>query len=135
MEYLSSIILLTSGSLDFTSTGVKWKFPHLTSLRIKRWGIVLNAAPGDTGTIQLRKINQAGTATVLGTIELLTTHTTDDTVYQELMSGSSATPIVAGNEVLDINASASAASVSACYVVVEVSIEPSQVNSSMTATT
>lgn len=132
---LSDVRILTSGSMDFTSTGVKWKWPHFTSIRIKRFAILLSAAPGDTGTVQLRKVTQAGTATVLATIELLTTHTADDLVYKALVSGSSALPVVAGNEYLDINVSASSASVSAEYAVVEYTIEPSQANSNMTATT
>lgn len=122
---LSDVKLLTSGSLDFTSTGVKWKFPHFTSLRIKRFAVLLSAAPGDAGTVELRKVNQAGTATVLATIELLTTHAADDLVYAALVSGSSALPIVTAEEHLDVNVLAASASVSAEYAVVEFSLEPS----------
>ena len=131
---LSDIKLLTSGSLDFTTTGVKWKFPHFTPLRIKRWAVLLNAAPGDAGTIQLRSVTQAGTATVLGTITLATTHTADDLIYQNLTSGSSALPVADGNEYLDINVDGASASVSAAYVVVEFTLEPAPANSSMIAT-
>lgn len=141
---LSQTQILTSASLDFTSTGVKFKFPLTQPIRVKRWGILLSAAPGDTGTIQLRKVSSAGTATVLSTIELLTTHTADDLVYAELTGSSDtgigspgATPVVTADFHLDINASASAASVNAEYVVVEFSVEPAEPNSntSMTETT
>src|SRR3990167_3871805 len=136
--------VLTSWTMDFTSTGVKFKFPLTQPIRVKRWGILLSAAPGDTGTIQLRKVSSAGTATVLSTIELLTTHTADDLVYAELTGSSDtgigspgATPVVTADFHLDINASASAASVNAEYVVVEFSVEPAEPNSntSMTETT
>ena len=136
--------VLTSPSVDFTSTGVKWKVPLTQPVRVKRWGVLLSAAPGDTGTLQLRKVSSTGTATVLSTIELLTTHTADDLVYAELTGSSDlgigspgATPVVTADFHLDVNASASAASVSAEYVIVEFSLEPAEPNSNtlMTETT
>lgn len=141
---LSETRLLTSPSLDLTSTGVKWKVPHLQGVRIKRWGILLSAAPGDAGVVTLRKTDTAGTATILSTINLLTTHTADDVVYAELTSSSSvgigtpsALPIVAGDSHLDVNVSNASASVSAEYVVIEYTLEPSEPggNSSLTVTT
>ena len=132
---------LTSGSLDLTSTGVKFKFPHTQPVRVKRWGILLSAAPGDAGTIQLRKVDQAASATVLSTITLATTHTAADLVYAELTGTSDAgigspgaTPLVAANEYLDVNVDGASASVSAEYVVVEFSVEPSEPNSNSNIT-
>ena len=145
MSYgLSDIRILTSSSLDFTSTGVKFKFAHTVPFRVKRWGILLSAAPGDAGVVQLRKAGSTGTATVLSTINLLTTHAAHNTVYAELVAAASvgigtlgAFPLVTGDFRLDINVSDASASISAEYVVIEVSFEPAEpsANTLMTVTT
>lgn len=106
-------------NLDFTSTGDKGDVCFGRKVEIMRTLVYLNAAPGDTGTIKLDKRPTYGSDTSRGdgdvaVIELLTTHAAGAVVYDDFATSVT----VAADEQVVIEASASAASVSACTVVI-----------------
>ena len=110
--------------VDLTSTGDKavWG-PGFVPHRIRGMAVVLNATPGDTGTVVFdirptRASDTNRTAATVGTIQLLTTHTftagsVQPVIYQQHTGGVIVYP---GQEVV-AEASASAAAVSACRIV------------------
>lgn len=107
---------------DFaTATGVKGAYsPGIAPVVVRAAAVLCNTEPTGAGVVQIRKIDNAGAATVIATINIAAATNIRDNVYKVGLNTK-----VSPTELLDVNVSSTVAGLTSasCTVLVEPSWE------------